>query len=227
MKSTEDTVPSHLGELLLLRLLSQSKGETPAAMEKVLRPLLKKEEWKSPEERLRAIHDELVALAQAGCVERLRKSSFTIVASGKRAITAALGLKSVPANANWRTLQALYFVMCVVQRLGAAPLVIAKKQAPLPADDETFAQRVLSAARDVKTGRFGDDKVFISHVAQQLDTDGYAIGDVDAFKNRLVAVHRGRFLSLSRADLVPAMNLADVTASETRYQNATFHFVNI
>lgn len=97
----------------------------------------------------------------------------------------------------------------------------------LPADDRAFAARVLAAARASKTGRFGRDKVFISHVAQQLVREGVAIGDVDAFKARLVAVHRADLLTLHRADLVEAMSASDVDESETRYRTATFHFVNI
>ncbi|AUX45899.1 uncharacterized protein SOCE26_073990 [Sorangium cellulosum] len=99
--------------------------------------------------------------------------------------------------------------------------------AALPADDTAFAARVLAAARSSKTGRFGDDKVFISHVFQRLADQGDAVGDPDAFKARLVSAHRRGLLSLNRADLVEAMDPADVDASETRYLSATFHFVRI
>ncbi|XXX73964.1 hypothetical protein WMF30_40590 [Sorangium sp. So ce134] len=99
--------------------------------------------------------------------------------------------------------------------------------AALPADDTAFAERVLAAARSSKTGRFGDDKVFISHVFQRLAEQGDAVGDQDAFKARLVSAHRRGLLSLNRADLVEAMDPADVNASETRYLSATFHFVRI
>ncbi|WP_437965140.1 hypothetical protein WMF04_36625 [Sorangium sp. So ce260] len=99
--------------------------------------------------------------------------------------------------------------------------------AALPADDTAFAARVLAAARSSKTGRFGDDKVFISHVFQRLAEQGDAVEDQDAFKARLVSAHRRGLLSLNRADLVEAMDPADVNASETRYLSATFHFVRI
>jgi hypothetical protein len=97
----------------------------------------------------------------------------------------------------------------------------------LPGDDGAFAMRVLAAARASKTGRFGDNKVFISHVLRQLTVEGFAIDDTDSVKARLVAAHQGGLLSLSRADLVEAMAPEDVDASETRYRRATFHFVRI
>lgn len=97
----------------------------------------------------------------------------------------------------------------------------------LPESDNEFAARVLSAARASKTGRFGREKVFISHVLRQLAREGEVLGDEEAFKTRLVEVHRRHLLSLSRADLVEAMKPEDVAESETRYMNATFHFVRL
>ncbi|KYG02991.1 hypothetical protein BE21_53760 [Sorangium cellulosum] len=105
--------------------------------------------------------------------------------------------------------------------------LLAPQTAPLPADEPAFAARVLEAARASKSGRFGDNKVFISHVLQRLAEDGVAIGDADAFKARLVSAHRRGLLALNRADLVEAMDPADVDASETRYLSTTFHFVRI
>ncbi|TKD00417.1 hypothetical protein [Polyangium fumosum] len=97
----------------------------------------------------------------------------------------------------------------------------------LPTDDTAFADRVLSAARASKTGRFGENKVFVSHVIRQLEREGFTIGDVDTFKARLVAAHRARLLALSRADLVQAMDPADVAESEIVHLNGSFHFVRI
>ncbi|APR85048.1 Hypothetical protein A7982_10397 [Minicystis rosea] len=97
----------------------------------------------------------------------------------------------------------------------------------LPVDDDVFAMRVLDAARTSETGRFGADKVFISHVVKQLTKQGVSVGDIKSFKDRLVSVHRKQLLSLTRADLVEAMDPRDVDASEAPYLNATFHFVRI
>ncbi|AUX35536.1 MULTISPECIES: hypothetical protein [Sorangium] len=105
--------------------------------------------------------------------------------------------------------------------------LLAPQTAPLPADEPAFAARVLEAARASKSGRFGDNKVFISHVVRRLAEDGVAIGDADTFKARLVSAHRRGLLALNRADLVEAMDPADVDASETRYLSTTFHFVRI
>lgn len=107
-----------------------------------------------------------------------------------------------------------------------APEPGSNKSAPLPNDDAAFAACVIAAARATRTGRFGDNKVFISHVISRLRGDGASIDD-QAFKARLVSAHQQGLLSLSRADLVEAMDPNDVDASEARYRSATFHFVRI
>ncbi|WNG22617.1 hypothetical protein F0U62_00225 [Cystobacter fuscus] len=85
-----------------------------------------------------------------------------------------------------------------------------------------FAERVVSTARAAKSGRFGEDRVFISHVWRAM---GDPALDERTFKNRLIEANQKRLLSLSRADMVELMNPADVSASETRYLGATFHFI--
>ena len=96
-----------------------------------------------------------------------------------------------------------------------------------PGDDGAFAARVLAAAQATKTGRFGDDKVFISHVFRRLVSEGAVARDPESFKSRLVSALRQGLLRLSRADMVEAMAAEDVDASETRNGSATFHFVRI
>lgn len=89
--------------------------------------------------------------------------------------------------------------------------------------DGTFAERVLDAARRIPAAkRFGDDKVFIANVAEQLRVD-----DVDVFKRRLAQATRQGHLRLSRADLSGEMNPALVRASEVSFENATFHFIRL
>jgi hypothetical protein len=93
-------------------------------------------------------------------------------------------------------------------------------------DIQTFANTVKAAARDCPTGRFGDNKVFISHVWRQLcDEPGFPRLDLAAFKQKLVEANTRNLLTLSRADLVQIMNPTDVSESETHYLNAVFHFV--
>lgn len=79
--------------------------------------------------------------------------------------------------------------------------------------------------------RFGDRKVFIHHVHQEMRRRGTFGGSLDEFKDRLVQAHRDRHVVLSRADYVAAMNPHSVGRSETTAaagggRGATFHFVN-
>lgn len=103
---------------------------------------------------------------------------------------------------------------------------------PVPAPDlldlPAFARRVVEAARASRTGRFGDDKVFVAHVWRSLQDDA-VIGPLglDAFKRRLAEANNARLLDLSRADMVEAMDSDDVRLSEIPYLGATFHFVRI
>ena len=98
--------------------------------------------------------------------------------------------------------------------------------APAPVSPEeplrAFAEQVVRAARSVTTGRFGDDRVFISHVWRALQGLGL---DEQAFKRRLVEANQRRLLSLSRADMVELMDPAELSASEVRHLGATFHFI--
>lgn len=95
-----------------------------------------------------------------------------------------------------------------------------------PFDLEAFADTVKSAARTCPTGRFGDNKVFISHVWRQLqDEPRFAPLGLAGFKQKLVEANREDRLTLSRADLVQVMDPADVRESEAEYLNAVFHFI--
>ncbi|WP_309897617.1 hypothetical protein [Archangium sp.] len=96
--------------------------------------------------------------------------------------------------------------------------------APAPEELPTFAERVKEAAKASTSGRFGEDKIFISHVWRTLKNQARGL-DERTFKDKLVAANRARLLTLSRADLVEAMDPADVSDSETRYLGATFHFI--
>lgn len=88
----------------------------------------------------------------------------------------------------------------------------------------SFAEHVLSVARTLPTGRFGNNKVFISHVWKALQPEW---GSREAFDVALLEANRTRHLSLTRADLVSAMDPRDVAESEVRSYGATFHFVVI
>lgn len=95
-----------------------------------------------------------------------------------------------------------------------------------PFDLAAFARHALEAARAAPSGRFGERKVFINHAWRQLQavSPGMTEGE---FKQHLTEANQAGLLTLSRADLVEAMDPGDVAASETGYLNATFHFLQI
>ena len=104
----------------------------------------------------------------------------------------------------------------------AEPVPVEKTVAPVPADTASFARRVLKVARALPTGRFGDNKVFISHVWRAVQPEW---ASREAFDTALLEANRKRHISLSRADLVQHMNAADVAESEVQSYGATYHFV--
>jgi hypothetical protein len=86
-----------------------------------------------------------------------------------------------------------------------------------------FVAITLAAVRTVGTsGRFGR-KVYVSALAGALGVNPGA--PLDLFKRRLFDAHRARFLVLSRADLVSAMNPEAVELSSIKVSGAEFHFV--
>lgn len=89
-----------------------------------------------------------------------------------------------------------------------------------------LVDEVRELSRHLREGVFGDRKVFISSVWNQLrDQPRWSALTLDEFKQRLVAAHRKGDLVLARADLVAAMDPELVAASETRTDGASFHFI--
>ncbi len=120
-------------------------------------------------------------------------------------------------------------VAATVRRWLAAPPATSPPPAaepPAAFDLAAFASRAADAARTSPAGHFGDNKTFIAHVWRQF-RDGQSGPPLteEEFKRRLTEANHAGLLRLSRADLVEVMNPEDVRASETRYLNATFHFV--
>ncbi len=95
-------------------------------------------------------------------------------------------------------------------------------------DLKAFADTVVKIARECTTGRFGPDKVFISHVWQVFrgSRPEWNLSEAE-FKTQVSEANHQGLLTLSRADLVQAMDPEDVANSETRYRLATFHFIRI
>jgi hypothetical protein len=105
-----------------------------------------------------------------------------------------------------------------------------KTVAPSPTsfDLAAFARRVQTAARCCDSGRYGDNKVFVSHMWRALEKEPefHDMG-LDSFKQRLAEANNARLLNLGSADLVQAMDPHEVHLSEVSYLNATFHFIRV
>lgn len=101
-------------------------------------------------------------------------------------------------------------------------------QLPEPFNLEFFANQVIQSANRSQTGKFGDNKVFISHVWHQMELDGNTFGmDLKQFKHYLALANNKDLISLSRADLAYAMDQSAILASETSYLNSIFHFIRL
>jgi hypothetical protein len=99
---------------------------------------------------------------------------------------------------------------------------------PAEFDLPAFAATVRRVARDCPTGRFGDNKVFISHVWRRFrEESNVPVLNLPEFKQRLVEANRSGLVRLSTADLVEAMDPADVGESSTQHLNANYHFILI
>lgn len=89
-----------------------------------------------------------------------------------------------------------------------------------------FAANALAAAKSCRTGKWGESKVFISHV-WRVYRRVHGPMSLDEFKASLIKAQREGKLSLSRADLTSAMPARDVKESEVRSLGADFHFVRV
>lgn len=90
----------------------------------------------------------------------------------------------------------------------------------------TFTTNVHHAARSAQRGVFGERKVFISAVWDELRRAGrWSTLSLADFKRRLLDAQRAGSLELARADLVAAMDPHLVADSETLADGASFHFI--
>lgn len=109
------------------------------------------------------------------------------------------------------------------------PVPTAEPEPAAEFDLAAFAGTVLALARvRPPADRFHDNKVFIDAVWRASQREpGFPRMGLPEFKARLVDANRAGLLALSRADEVQSMPGELVSASETPYLNATFHFVLI
>ena len=98
---------------------------------------------------------------------------------------------------------------------------------PLASVYKAFAQAVLTSARRCKTGRFGEDRLFINHAWRQYTRDQRLKMSLDVFKQNLVKANAERYLSLVAADMAALLDQADVKESEIRHLTARFHLLCI
>ena len=129
-----------------------------------------------------------------------------------------------------------------IQEAGSNLVYVQRREPPMkavpitrPMDLPTFAAAVLEVlptieqdpdADDRARGRFGSEKVFIGAIWRRLEHDPRFAGMTKAqFQRHLVDAQREGILNLARADLVAAMNHAEVMSSEIRDHGSEFHFV--
>lgn len=103
-----------------------------------------------------------------------------------------------------------------------------RRQANATPTLKQWAEQVQSLADRMKTGLYGEERVFIAAVwraAQRGSADLH--GPLGEFKSRLIEANRAGHLRLHRADLVGAMDERLVRDSEIEHLNASFHFIEI
>ena len=111
----------------------------------------------------------------------------------------------------------------------------ARARAVADVDLPTFARTVQSLADQVEPdptpsglarGRFGQRKVFIAAIRRALVETDYAHLSRAEIDELLLRTHRDRLLQFARADLVAAMDYAEVRDSELKHPaGAEFHFI--
>lgn len=229
MTSSPTAQPSALGLVILAWLFTRPKGKgTRSQLEKAVLPFVTN--GASDADRVARLEREIEALAGAALVTRTARGTVTIGTAGRETVTRWVnGEPSIPPVASVRSAPPATISSAPPSHVSVPPSIRSSPPSvpsgAARAELEGFAKRVIAAARASKTGRYGHNKVFISHVWRGLEGEGES--DPQAFKERLVAAHREGLLDLSRADLVEAMPAEDVAASEVSYYGATFHFVRM
>ena len=139
-----------------------------------------------------------------------------------------LGLSQVSSNALRQAALRIWAVREPATGSTKAAGLSADELARLTDDLPVFAARALDAARRSPTGRFGESKVFVSHVWRTLLAAGQA-GPEDGprFKEQLVRANTAGLLRLSRADLTGAHDGEDVRESVIEYLGERFHFLRL
>ena len=199
------------GDALAGALLAMEPG-SPFTTDQILRVLLSREGIELPAGKKTAVKDIQEALFGRELGDDHAKKPLDRIAA--RIVGARQDTAAELAQATLRSW---------VDRADKTPVADGRRgETPLGA----FAEEVVAAARASESGWFGDGKVFISHVWRAMSGSPACEGlDEAAFKDRLVAAHRARWLELGRADLVEAMDPSDVRESATMIEGVPYHFV--
>ncbi len=104
------------------------------------------------------------------------------------------------------------------------PAITTKPSGPL--SDQDLALATLAAVhRTPDSGRFSPSRVFVADAYDELVKDPAVRGlSLERFKQRLVDLNREGMVHLSRADLVGAMNPAQVKRSEITHRSNMLNF---
>jgi hypothetical protein len=155
-------------------------------------------------------------------------ADLTLEQVARRAVTKLADASSAKADAVTAALALRW--LCEEAALAAsAPepaATPAREAAPAASTLAHVVAKVRRASAGAGVRRYGPEKVFIASVWEALagDAEIAALGE-QGFKDALAEAHRRGLVTLSRADLVAAMDPRDVAASEIRHHNATYHFI--
>jgi hypothetical protein len=153
------------------------------------------------------------------------KAELTLEQVARRAVAVLADSPKVTADAVTSSL-AVRWLFEDEERARPEPLERERPARAAPSTLEPLIEKVRRASAGSGVRQYGPEKVFIASVWEALASDPEiaALGE-QGFKDVLAEAHRRGLITLSRADLVAAMDPRDVAASEIRHHNATYHFI--
>lgn len=159
-------------------------------------------------------------LAQRAEIE-LRAGKFQLEPFAARVAAAVIGARGTKKD---RLVEALARRWFTASPSATAPAV--SSGAAAPGSTFGFDDTVRAGLSKVPpSGRYGDEKVFIASLWDTIRPQAPAEMDLQRFKRWLVEANAKQAVVLARADLVGAMDAAQVAASEIVDRGASFHFV--
>lgn len=108
-------------------------------------------------------------------------------------------------------------------------IVTQSESQPKPKVDlPSFAATVQKAADTCETGRFGEQRIFISHVWRKFQAEGNDFGlEETSFKQCLIEAHLAGHLKLSGVARFDNTDPSDVSESETTAGSKPFYFIRL